>query len=153
MADLKVDTRDGVMLTKPLLDFLNRYPNLQFGESIVFGDASHKDGLAMYPIGGALVVSETEDITGGHESNRQYPFYVVHKGGTGSSNRAISIKDFLDELGAWCERQDYSSLNTSEIEVTAIDRQTVAAMESIEEDGTENWTIAISLFYTKRWNE
>lgn len=153
MADVRIDKRDSVLLTQPLLNFLNQYPRFQAGERIVFGDASHRVGLAMYPISGALVISETEDITGGHESNRQYPFYLVYKGGTGSGARAISIKEFLDDIGAWCEAQDYTALNINGIEVTEISRQTVAAMDSTEEDGTENWTISISLFYTKKWVE
>lgn len=107
----------------------------------------------MYPISGALIVSETEDITGGHESNRQYPFYLVYKSGTGSASRAISIKELLDDIGAWCESQNYSTFDDLGIEVTEISRQTVAAIDSIEENGTENWNIAITLFYTKRWNE
>lgn len=153
MADVKIDAREGALLTEPLLDFLNQYPDFQPGESIVFGDASHESGLAMYPVSGALVISETEDIMGNHESNRQYPFYLVYKSGTGSSTRAISIKDFLDAIGAWCEKKDYAALNTTEIEVTEISRQTVAAMDSVEENGVENWTISITLFYTKRWTE
>lgn len=153
MADVRVDGRDSVLLTNELLAFLNRYPDFQFGESIVFGDASHAEGLAMYPVSGALVISETEDIMGNHESNRQYPFYLVYKSGAGSASRAISIKGLLDSIGEWCEKQDYSAFNELGIEVTEISRQTVAAMESTEENGTENWTIFISLYYTKRWSE
>lgn len=151
--NVRIDSHEGVLLTQPLLDFINKYPRFQFGESVAFGDATHSDGLALYPVSGALVISEVEDITGGHESNRQYPFYLVYKVGQGSIAHSISIKEFLDDIGAWCENQDYSELNTTEIEVTGIERQTVAAMESTENDGTENWTIAITLFYTKRWNE
>ncbi len=151
--NIRIDMREGEALTAPLLDFLNQYPDFQVGESIVFGDTTHTDGIAMYPVSGALVISETEDVTGGFESNRQYPFYLVYKVGQGSAARAISIKDFLDDLGRWCEEQRDVSLNTSGIEVTGIERQTVAAMDSTEEDGTQNWTIAITLFYTKRWSE
>jgi hypothetical protein len=153
MADVRIDTKDSVLLTNPILAFLNTYPKFQLGESIEFGDASHEEGLAMYPISGALIVSETEDVTGGHESNRQYPFYLVYKSGTGSASRAISIKELLDDIGAWCESQNYSTFDDLGIEVTEISRQTVAAMDSLEENGTENWNIAITLFYTKRWNE
>lgn len=153
MDKVRIDTKDSAMLTNPILAFLNKYPKFQLGESIEFGDASHKEGLAMYPVSGALVVSETEDITGGHESNRQYPFYLVYKSGTGAASRAISIKELLDDIGAWCEKQDYSAFNELGIEVTEISRQTVAAMDSIEENGTENWTISITLYYTKRWSE
>ena len=153
MADVRVDGRDSVQLTNKILAFLNQYPELLAGETIVFGDASHESGLAMYPISGALVISETEDIMGNHESNRQYPFYIVYKNGTGSAARAISIKEFLDSIGEWCENQDYTAFNELGIEVTEMSRQTVAAMDSIEEDGTENWNIAITLYYTKRWSE
>lgn len=153
MADVRIDTKDSVLLTNPILAFLNTFPKFKLGESIEFGDASHEEGLAMYPISGALIVSETEDITGGHESNRQYPFYLVYKSGTGSASRAISIKELLDDIGAWCESQNYSTFDDLGIEVTEISRQTVAAIDSIEENGTENWNIAITLFYTKRWNE
>lgn len=153
MADVRVDGRDSVLLTNRILEFLQRYPEFLPSESIVFGDASHAEGLAMYPVSGALVISETEDIMGNHESNRQYPFYLVYKSGTGSASRAISIKGLLDSIGEWCEKQDYSVFNELGIEVTEISRQTVAAMDSIEENGTENWTISITLFYTKRWNE
>jgi hypothetical protein len=153
MADVRVDGRDSVQLTNEILAFLNQYPELLAGETIVFGDASHESGLAMYPISGALVISETEDIMGNHESNRQYPFSLVYKNGTGSTARAISIKEFLDSIGEWCEKQDYSAFNELGIEVTEMSRQTVAAMDSIEEDGTENWNIAITLYYTKRWSE
>lgn len=153
MADVRIDGRDSVLLTNRILEFLQRYPKLLPSESIVFGDASHAEGLAMYPVSGALVISETEDIMGNHESNRQYPFYLVYKSGTGSASRAISIKGLLDSIGEWCEKQDYSEFNELGIEVTEISRQTVAAMDSIEENGTENWTISITLFYTKRWSE
>ena len=153
MADVRIDGRDSVLLTNRILEFLQRYPKFLPSESIVFGDASHAEGLAMYPVSGALVISETEDIMGNHESNRQYPFYLVYKSGTGSASRAISIKGLLDSIGEWCEKQDYSEFNELGIEVTEISRQTVAAMDSIEENGTENWTISITLFYTKRWSE
>lgn len=153
MADVRVDGRDSVQLTNEILAFLNQYPDLLAEETIVFGDASHESGLAMYPISGALVISETEDIMGNHESNRQYPFYLVYKNGTGSAARAISIKEFLDSIGEWCESQDYTAFNELGIEVTEMSRQTVAAMDSIEDDGTENWNIAITLYYTKRWSE
>lgn len=156
MADskqIRIDVREGEALTAPLLEFLNQYPKFQLGESIAFGDARHALGIAMYPMSGALVISETEDITGGHVSNRQYPFYLVYKAGGDSAARAISIKEFLEEIGRWCEEQKYETLNTTEIEVTGINRQTVAALESIEENGTENWIINMALYYTKQWQE
>lgn len=153
LTSARIDGQEGVALTGPLLDFLNKYPDFEVGESIVFGDSTHSTGLAMYPVTGVLVISETEDITGHHVKNCQYPFYLVYKVGQGSAARAISIKEFLDDIGQWCERQDYDSLDTSEVKVTSIARQTVAAMDSIEVDGTQNWIISITMFYTREWQE
>ena len=150
--NVRIDVQDGESFTSLLLEILNQYPGLMSGESVVFGDSTHSDGLAMYPISGALVISETEDVLGGVESTRQYPFYLVYKVGQGSANRAISVKEFLDGVGMWLEKQDLSHLVTGDITIEEIKRQSVAAMDSVEEDGTQNWTISIALSYTKRFN-
>ena len=151
--NVRIDVQDGESFTMLLLNTLNEYPDLMEGEKIVFGDSSHNSGLAMYPIAGALVLSETQDVLGMIDSSRQYPFTIVYKVAQGSANLAISIKDFLDNMGKWLERQDLSRKVSEEITINDIKRQTVAALDSVEEDGTQNWTVSISLNYTKRYSD
>ena len=151
--NVRIDVQDGESFTLLLLDTLNKYPELAEGEKVIFGDPTHNAGLAMYPISGALVLSETQDVLGMIDSVRQYPFTIVYKVAQGSANLAISIKDFLDNMGKWLERQDLSTQVSEEITINDIKRQTVAALDSVEENGVQNWTVSISLSYTKRYSE
>lgn len=145
---VRIDLRASENLTPELLNVLNAYPDLLPSEKIVFGDGSQTSGIALYPISGAVVVTEEEDIIGNITQECQYPFYLIYKVGKGSSSSRIAIKEFLDDLGRWLEVQDYKSYFSS-VDVTDISRQTPGYLESREEDGVENWAIYITLFYKK----
>ena len=152
--NVRIDLRTGEQITPKLLAFLNEYPDLQ-GDIIVFGDGSQESGLAMYPISGAVVVTEEEDITGHHTQECQYPFYLIYKVSTGSTSNRISIKEFLDDVGMWAEVQDYSVFDdlVDGLKVTAVSRQTPAYLDSREENNVENWAIYLTLYYTREWEE
>ena len=152
---LNVDMRSTSQITPKLLAFLNQYPDLLEYEKIVFGDGSQESGIAMYPISGAVVITEEEDITGVHTQECQYPFYLIYKVGTDSGSNRISIKEFLDALGLWAEQQDYSFFDglVDGLTVTEISRQTPAYLDSREANNVENWAIYLPLYYTRTWEE
>ena len=87
-----------------------------------------------------------------------YPFYVVYRTAADSQNSKIDIKEFLDKLGKWLEKQpvtidgetqklsDYPEL-TEGREITEISRQTPAYLDNTSEGNVQDWVISLALRY------
>ena len=81
MADEIVYDVDGYdEVTKALLALINNYPALGANERIEFATLGEKSGKAMFPISGAMIQTETEDITGHVTQDCLYPFYHPYQG-------------------------------------------------------------------------
>lgn len=112
----------------------------------------------MFPISGAVIQTETTDITGHVTQLCLYPFYIVYRAGSLTQNRKANVKEWLDNLGKWLERQKIS-IGEREYKISkypkltgsrkfiSISRQTPAYLDSISDDKVEDWAIYISAQY------
>lgn len=115
------------IVTNALKDLLNSFPGLLEGENIKFSTLEEDSGISFYPISGAVIATETTSITGKVNQVCNYPFYVVYRTAADSQNSKIDIKEFLDKLGKWLEKQP-----------VAIDGETqkLSAYPQSDSDGT-----------------
>ena len=101
-----IDIDGSEAVSKILLDLLNKFPGLTTGnKSILFSTLSDASGIGFFPISGAALQNSTEDVTGHVTQVCQYPFNVVYRAAPKSETQRIRIKEFLDALGKWLERQ------------------------------------------------
>ena len=85
--------------TKALETVLNTFPGLQPTEKIKFSSLKEDDGIAFYPVSGAVVASEKKYITGIVDQLCNYPFYIVYRSAPTTPGIKTEIKEFLDTLG------------------------------------------------------
>lgn len=145
-------------ITEAIRELVNSYPGLDDGDEIAFSTLSEDGGKSIFPISGAIIETEKEDVTGTVTQNCQYPFYVVYRVSALSENRKARVKEWLDNLGRWLERQpiiingttyqleNYPIL-TENRNFLNISRQTPAYLDAINENKTEDWNIYISATY------
>ena len=62
------------IVTKALETVLNTFPGLQPTEKIKFSSLKEDEGIAFYPVSGAVVASEKKYITGIVDQLCNYPF-------------------------------------------------------------------------------
>lgn len=164
MADEIVYDLDGYEeVTTALLDLLHDFP-MRGDEEIEFATLGEKKGKAMYPVSGAIVQTQKEDITGHITQECLYPFYVYYrKQGLSESNK-ISAKEWLDTLGRWLERQpivifdgqivqldEYPDL-TGNRKFLGIERQTPSYLDSTDDNKAETWAIYITARYRNEYD-
>lgn len=155
---IKYDVDGYDIVTNALKDLLNTFPGLLQGETIKFSTLEENSGMSFYPISGAVIATETISVTGKVNQVCNYPFYVVYRTAADSQNSKIGIKEFLDKLGKWLEKQpvtidgetqklsDYPEL-TDGREITEISRQTPAYLDSTSEGNVQDWVISLALRY------
>ena len=146
------------IITRALNDLLNSFPGLMDGERIRFSTLEEDSGIDFHPISGPVIATETISVTGKVNQVCNYPFYVVYRTAADSQNSKIDIKEFLDKLGKWLEKQpvtidgetqklsDYPEL-TEEREITEISRQTPAYLDNTSEGNVQDWVISLALRY------
>lgn len=152
------------VITKALLSLLNRFPDLR-GETISFSTLNENHGIAMFPSSGAVVISDVEDITAHVTQECNYPFFVVYRAAGLSANRKVNVKEWLDRLGCWLEKQPividdetaevlvaYPTLNGTR-KFTEIKRTTPAYLDGINENKSEDWVIALQAQYRNEFNK
>lgn len=151
---IRSDTSVGDSITAELVKLLNRYPDLLPGEKIVFAYGLDKGNILVFPIQSALVIDETEDILGNHKENCQYTVMLIYKVGRDSSGSRVAIADFLASLGNWVEQQDYKHMTFDiDIDIISIKRTSIAYLDSVEEDGVENWAQQLTVYYTREYQK
>lgn len=146
------------ILTSALMELINQYPALKDGDEIAFSTLSDDGGKAVYPISGAIVETEFTDILGETTQECLYPFVVIYRAADLSESRKKAVKEWLDQLGKWLEKQpvtidgeiyrieEYPPL-TENRKLLSIARQSPAFLESISDDRIEDWRITISAKY------
>ena len=160
MADnILFDVEGYEALTPAILDLLNQYPGLEEGKSFSFSKLSERGGLAMFPNTGAVINTQRISVIGKVYQECVYPFFVYYRAGGLSESRKVSLKEWLDNLGRWLERQpvkigdetftleNYPEL-TQDRKIIYFQRQSPAYLEGISEDKIEDWVIAINLRYS-----
>lgn len=155
---VKYDVDGYEIVTDALKALLNSFPGLLEGESIKFSTLEEDSGISFYPISGAVIATETTSVTGKVNQVCNYPFYVVYRTAADSQNSKIDIKEFLDKLGKWLEKQPvmigeqqqklsaYPEL-TDGREITEISRQTPAYLDNTSEGNVQDWVISLALKY------
>lgn len=163
-SEVKYDIDGYDAVTAALRELLNQYPGLQTtGDEITFAMLGEDSGKTMYPISGAIVEREQRFILGDVRQICQYPFHVIYRAGGLSENRKASVKEWLDNLGRWLERQPITINGVSyQLEVypalsdnrrfLSISRQTPAYLSAINDNQSEDWAIYISARYQNEFN-
>lgn len=146
------------VITSALRELLNQYPGLPEGDEIAFSTLGAESGKAMYPITGAIIETERKDILGGVTQVCLYPFFVIYRASGLSEGRKAAVKEWLDNLGRWLERQtvnvngsdyvleSYPPL-TGRRAFLSIQRQTPAYLDNTQDNNAEDWAIHISARY------
>lgn len=158
---IKYDIDGYDVITNALMTLLNQYPDLG-NDKIRFSTFATESGISMFPSMGAVVETERQSVTGKIYQSCNYPFNIVYKVAGLAENNKIAVKDFLDKIGKWLEKQvvtvgteqyrleAYPAL-TDNREIKSISRKTPAYLESVEENKTENWVISMMLRYSNEY--
>lgn len=151
------------IITTAIRELINQFPGLQSGDEITFSVLGEDSGKAMFPVSGAVIETEKEGITGHINQVCLYPFYVIYRAGGLSENRKAAVKEWLDNLGKWIERQEitidevtyrleeYPPL-TGNRKFLSIVRQTPGYLDTINENNSENWAIYITARYRNEFD-
>ena len=100
-----IDIDGSEAVTTALLELLNRFPGLKQDEKFLFSTVPEDGGIGFFPTSGAVYLQNGEDIMGHVKQTVQYPFSVVYRVGAKTESQRLRIKEFLDTLGKWLERQ------------------------------------------------
>ena len=155
---VKYDVDGYDIVTNALKDLLNEYPGLETGEVFKFSTLKEDDGMAFYPVSGAVIAQEKKSVTGKVNQLCNYPFYIVYRTSRDSPNTKADIKEFLDSVGRWLERQmvvvdgekhklaSYPTL-TEERKIEEITRITPSYLDKTYDNNVQDWVISMSLKY------
>ena len=155
---VKYDVDGFDAITPAIRSLLNEYPGLSDGDEITFAVLADDKGKAMFPVSGAIIETEKTSVTGRVTQVCLYPFFVIYRGSGLSESRKAAVKEWLDDLGKWLEKQpitingetrtitDYPGL-TGNRTILEIERTSPAYLESTETNKAENWAISLSVRY------
>lgn len=119
------------------------------GSDAAFCELGERGGCAWFPAESPVVESvragtyATGDILGHVDATCLYSFSVVKR--TASKHKADS-KDYLDKLAESLETADFPTL-VGDRTITSITRDTNAYLQSVNDDGMEDWIINLTLRY------
>ena len=165
MADKEVryDIDGQEVVSTALMDLINEYPGLTQGEYIQYATLGDSKGKAVFPTSGSAIKKEIKDVTGHVEQTCDYPFIVIYRASGLSESRKEKVKEWLDNLGRWLEKQpiivngteyqleEYPALTRGR-EFKQIQRVSPSYLDSINEDKAENWAINITATYKNEYD-
>lgn len=156
--ETKYDVDGYDQVTAAIRALLNDFPGLEEGEEITFASLGERDGIAFYATGGAAIESERRSVTGKVRQVCLYSFSVfVRAGGPGERART-DIKEWLDTLGRWLERQPvkvggevrtldgYPSIGEQRKFLSFV-RRSAAGLDSVAEEHVETWAVDLAARY------
>lgn len=155
-----IDINSSEIISSVLAQLLNLFPLLPEEQSIAFGMLKDTSGIAFFPTSGSVLLENREDITGSIHQLISYPFNVVFRLSPKTEEQKMRVKEFLDMLGKWLERQpliingeiyqleEYPLLDSNRA-VQQIARSTPSHLDNAYADGVEDWVIGFTLNYTK----
>ena len=153
---IKVDVEGSEAVSTVLLQLVNEFPGK--AEKIAFSSLSETSGISLFP-------TEETDICGHVTQICQYPFSVVYRCSPSTEQMRIKIKEFLDLLGKWLERQnvivdgktykleEYPALSAGNRIIQSISRTNVAHLAATYQDGIEDWEVSMTLKYENEYDE
>lgn len=151
------------IVTAALRELVNRYPGVPPDEEIAFSTLGEDSGKAMFPISGAIIETEKESITGHVTQVCLYPFYVIYRAAGLSEDRKAAVKEWLDNLGRWLEKQPvkvdgseyvlegYPEL-TGNRKFLSVARQSPGYLDNVNDNQSEDWAISISARYQNEFD-
>lgn len=152
-----IDIDGTEIVSTALMALLNQFPGLD-GKYIAFCTLSETSGIGFFPTSGAVILSENKDITGHVRQVCMYPFTVVYRAAPKTETQKLRIKELLDAIGKWLERQpivikgetyqltDYPGIGDGR-EIKSISRKNPGHLNGTYQDGVEDWAIAATLQY------
>lgn len=156
------DVDGSEVVTEVLLELINDFPALASTDRIEFATLSENRGKAMFPLNGAVIEREVKDIVGHTIQTCVYPFFVIYRSGNLTEARRQAIKEWLDSLGKWLERQtiylsvggtktaytlaEYPALGSNR-RFTTINRSAPSYLDAVNANNTEDWAISITAKY------
>lgn len=152
-----VDGEEAV--TNALMELLSQFPA---GKALTFSNLGKCGGFSFYPVSGAAIVAEKENIVGEVDQTCAYPFAIVYRNAPLSDKHKIKIKELLDTIGKWLEGQrvkvddeeteiaEYPKLSGGR-RIISIRRQTASYVDEVNESGTQDWIILMELKYINRF--
>ena len=152
-----IDIDGTEIVSTALMALLNRFPGLD-GKEITFSTLSDTAGIGFFPTSGAVILSDKEDVTGHVRQVCMYPFSVVYRAAPKTETQKLRIKELLDAIGKWLERQPvvikgemyqlekYPDLGKGR-EIKSISRKNPGHLNGTYQDGVEDWAIAATLQY------
>ena len=99
-----IDIDGTEIVSTALMALLNKFPGLD-GKKIAFSTLSDTSGIGFFPTSGAVILSEKESITGHVRQVCMYPFTVVYRAAPKTETQKLRMKELLDAIGKWLERQ------------------------------------------------
>lgn len=158
---VKYDLDGYEAVTSAIMELINQYPEF-YKEEILFSSLNEDGGMAIYPITGPVIETETKNVIGETYQVCLYPFVLIYRGALRSSERKEKIKEMLDNIGKWLEKQtvtindnDYTLSEypplTDNRKFLSITRQSPSFMESASDNGVEDWVINISARYSNEF--
>ena len=157
--EVKFDAEGTEAVTNALLDLVNTYPGLEPGEAFHFATLGDDRGRAFFPSTGAVIDEETRDILGNVHQVCVYPFALVTRAKGLTEPRRAAIKEWLDKLGRWLNRQpvaikgidytleSYPALTGGRI-LQELKLTVPAHLDGIGENGAEDWVCQVEARYT-----
>lgn len=130
-------------LTAALTELVRAY--LQ-PEEAAFASLDERGGTALFPTDGAAAESHVRSVTGRTRQVCRYPFSVVCCGAGMSQQRRAAIKEKLEGLGEWLERQkSFPPLKNGRL--LSVTRTGAAHPDSTGQDRMERWVIDLAARY------
>ena len=165
MAARKIPDVDGTEAVTPVLQkLLKDFPGFSSDQKVEFSDLSETAGITFYATDGAVLLLDREDITGHVTQRCVYPFMVKYRVAVKTGAQRTKIKELLDALGRWLERQSitlngtehrldrYPELSSGNRKITAISRTSPAFLFAASQDGTEDWALSARLTYDNEFD-
>ncbi len=152
-----IDVEGTDIVSTALIALLNTFPGLG-RRKIAFSTLNDTAGLGFFPTSGAVLLTNTESITGHVRQRCAYPFSIVYRSALKTEKQKMRVKEFLDTLGRWLEQQPvllknevfvlgaYPDLERGR-KIKGIARSTPAYLERAYQDSVEDWTIRLTLTY------
>ena len=159
----KIDYDGTDVMSRVLTGLLNQFPGMD-GVTITFSLLSESSGISIYPVAGAVILSEKEDIIGHVKQVCAYPFNVVYRAALHKEGQKLKVKEFLDTLARWLERQpvningtdhqltEYPELPSGRRVIKSISRTSTAHLNTVYNDGVEDWLVSFSLKYENEFD-
>lgn len=145
-------------ISEVLINLVNSYPGLDTGK-IEFAYLADTAGIGFFPSTGITLKSDERYITGFVHQVCAYPFEIMYRASPRTEEQKIKIREFLDGLGRWLEKQpvsingttykltEYPELEFGDRRIRDIFRTSPSHLMSAYPDGVQDWTITIEMDY------